>query len=547
MNEAFETLPELTDEQMKEINSCFTPYTFYEKVKVKQIGIAGEPETHEEYDCTCTACNTSYRHYFEGSPKHNDIVICPKCGRNTTLKHKSYGKKSLTETQRVLLFCPENKYRVWLRAFYVYKAYNGDACGNKMLNRLYTKSDEKLTPKPELSETKRYLLEPGSVRTFGYQWSYYGWSELDNPIEPFTSCMGNGRDYCILCKASIKNTFLRYLDIDAYQKAAELFTHQYTFNYGIINPYTTRFIAAFVKYPIIESLIKAGYGEFVAELIINRAPHKRLLNWKAKRINEFFKGLSKPEIRVLHEANYQLTLLLSYSEYKKAVKKPDFYIYSIDFKDFGSCDYITLCTLINKYKLNYTKAVNYLRKQNKGSLQAKLQYWKDYLDFAKRLNYDLKNESVIYPKKLHEAHDTASGLVTGIAGKEQAEAMKALTDRLAKRYGFEYDEYRIVVPQSMQEIINEGKVLGHCVGGYAQRHADSKLTILFIRKKSEPDTPFVTMEVHGKKIIQYHGYKNDRINPLPESVKKFVAEFTAYINNPGAYKKEHKIKKEKTA
>ena len=58
----------------------------------------------------------------------------------------------------------------------------------------------------------------------------------------------------------------------------------------------------------------------------------------------------------------------------------------------------------------------------------------------------------------------------------------------------------------MQEIISEGQALQHCVGGYAERHAEGKTTILFIRRKDNLDTPYYTLEIDDKTkhIKQYH-------------------------------------------
>ena len=124
--------------------------------------------------------------------------------------------------------------------------------------------------------------------------------------------------------------------------------------------------------------------------------------------------------------------------------------------------------------------------------------------------------------------------------------MKEITSKLRSRYTFEYGDLSIVIPETMQEIIDEGKALKHCVGGYAERHAAGKLAILFIRHKSTPDTPFVTMEVHGIHVQQVHGYRNDIGKPLPSSVKEFVEEFKKYIINPEAYRKR-KSKERKSA
>ena len=83
-------------------------------------------------------------------------------------------------------------------------------------------------------------------------------------------------------------------------------------------------------------------------------------------------------------------------------------------------------------------------------------------------------------------------------------------------YEFSYGELCIVVPGSTEEIIMEGRTLKHCVGGYAARHFNDKVTILFLRHKRKPDTPFVTIEIiprakmTGKVIVrQIHGYRNE--------------------------------------
>ena len=62
----------------------------------------------------------------------------------------------------------------------------------------------------------------------------------------------------------------------------------------------------------------------------------------------------------------------------------------------------------------------------------------------------------------------------------------------------------------------EGKTLKHCVGGYAARHFNDKVTILFLRHKRKPDTPFVTIEIIPRQkmtekvsIRQIHGYQNE--------------------------------------
>lgn len=548
MIEEFEHIPELTKSQMKEINDCFQTYIFYKKVKVKKIGIAGVEHAEEVYDCTCTHCNTSYTHHFEDSPKHNSNVICPKCKTRATLKHISYGKKSLRETQKVVLLCPESKNRVWMRAFYASKTYNGDPQGHKTLNSLYNKSDEIITPEVELSETTRYLLTPGNAHCWKMKYNYYYSCEYDweerNPCEPFSAYMNSDNNYSILSGELIyKNTFLKYLDLQLYVDSAVDYINSYIYSYYRPNVYLTKFICEFAKHPITESLIKASFSEIVCENIISKKPNKSLFNWKALKITDFFKTLNKSEIKELKNEDYQIMFLKALSQYKKCCKKSDIHNLRNDLKLYGYEDYTKLLSIVKKQRLNYTKAKNYVEKHTSISRSTTLQLWKDYLEFATKLKYDLKNDVVIYPKNLQKAHDEASNLVTAIVHKEQSAKLRKRTNELKKRYEFEYNGLKIVVPESMQEIITEGKILCHCVGGYAERHAEGKLSILFIRKLSDPDTSYVTMEIQGKKIIQYHGYKNDVQKPLPKQVVDFVEEFKKYIDNPIAYKKSKEKRK----
>lgn len=85
----------------------------------------------------------------------------------------------------------------------------------------------------------------------------------------------------------------------------------------------------------------------------------------------------------------------------------------------------------------------------------------------------------------------------------------------------------IIQPKQLSDIAYEGKVLSHCVGGYAERHAKGALSIMFIRKKSEPDKPYYTMEVSADgKIVQVRGKRN--IAPNKE-VEDLIKGYKAYL------------------
>ena len=488
----FETIPELTDNQKDEINAVFTPYIFYTK-------------SNGTYHCICSRCGKAYETEFPDyqSPRHGSDVTCPECKASATLKHTSYGRKNLWEAHNALVVCPENENKVWLRAFYVTKRYNDD-----------------LVKTPSgfcCSEYVRYLLTPRNAACYVYTGG--GYLKEKNIL--------TAKCDCLVSIEGFENTFMRYHDIKSLK---------YDFE---------KFLCLFARYPITESLMKAGFSGLIEDYI-RRQPNKRLFDWEASRLTDFFKTVSLAELKALDSCTGLIysEKIKEFTLFKKAHKKSDVSLYNTLKRTFYG-NPTSFLTIVNNYGLSVIKARNYILKQEKilfkkkqyNSLTTVIDLWKDYLFFAKKLSYDLENQVVIFPKDLKKAHDTAAKIVTDIVREEKKEKMKFLTQKLKEKYAFEYGALQIVVPESMQDIIDEGKALCHCVGGYAERHAKGTIAILFIRKKSDLSTPFVTMEVRGKEVVQYHGFRNDLYDPLPKEAHDFVKEFKQYIADPAGYKK----------
>lgn len=119
------------------------------------------------------------------------------------------------------------------------------------------------------------------------------------------------------------------------------------------------------------------------------------------------------------------------------------------------------------------------------------------------------------------------------AEKEQLETSEGFRKRwkpTVERYGKENDEFIITAPVLPAELTTEGGKLGHCVGSYLRRVATSSTTILFLRRKEDPNTPFYTIEVEGDeknkypRCIQIHGFGNKWLGNNPEAIP-FVKEW----------------------
>lgn len=103
------------------------------------------------------------------------------------------------------------------------------------------------------------------------------------------------------------------------------------------------------------------------------------------------------------------------------------------------------------------------------------------------------------------------------------EAKRKKLDEERIKMNYEDDEFIIRLPKTLVEIVNEGSALGHCVGGYTQNHAQGNCTIMFLRKKSDPDISFYTIEVTPSNTIQQiHGRYNRWLGNNPEAIPTVV-------------------------
>ena len=95
---------------------------------------------------------------------------------------------------------------------------------------------------------------------------------------------------------------------------------------------------------------------------------------------------------------------------------------------------------------------------------------------------------------------------------------------------WEHNGLVITPAQNEGQLIAEGKILGHCVGGYGKAHCEGK-SIFFIRHTDAPDLPFFTLQLNTKTgaVLQNRGEKNKDRTP---EVKDFEEQWLAVIVAP---------------
>lgn len=202
--------------------------------------------------------------------------------------------------------------------------------------------------------------------------------------------------------------------------------------------------------------------------------------------------------------------------------------------------YMTIKQLINRINTYYKKKVGY-------SQSDVLLKYSDYLDMKEKLGYDMTNSITIYPKDLKDEHDKAVIEINEAAAKRREEAAnnmyKAISQRFKKAdkiYSYHSGKLFVRPAKNAAEIIEEGRILHHCVGGdnYLNAHAKKESIILFLRKKE--NTPYITIEMEPTgKIVQWYGAYDEK--PDEEKIDRWLNKYVKQLDIK-ALKREAKRK-----
>ncbi len=182
---------------------------------------------------------------------------------------------------------------------------------------------------------------------------------------------------------------------------------------------------------------------------------------------------------------------------------------------------------------NIRKTFKYLRNQmSRGNTVHVANDYYDYLSDCRNLGLDVERADIRYPTDLSKAHTRTTALLKIEANRDMDERIRDVYNRFSALCEFSDGEYCIVMPSSCEEIMYEGKAQSHCVGNYCERMAKGEDIILFLRKLSDRDKPFYTIEIRPimKKldIVQCRGYMNG--NKIP-AVDEFLSKYEAWFNS----------------
>ncbi len=509
--EKYEQISAQPDEE-EEIANIMPHFLFYRRIK-------------NDVDYYCTACHNRYfrpkSDFVGGSAalSHKEQGLCPVCGEAVQFRCMSYGRRTLDRWENFVLVRPEREDHVFL-----------ECCGV----RLHFEDDD-MEPKYDLFLKASYELSPGSVARYVWRWHWYGgydWAEAKSIREPrFINLLYGWGDntYTVIGEDKLDGTFLKYA-MTADVPSEWLFV---------------TYLCKYAVHPNIEYLMKGGFVDIVTELCKDRSGIR--VNWKSNDLKKMLR-LNRTELNLLKELSAgDYRSYITIRKHLPGVCTEKVINYWQTFKDAV----YSLENISKTSGLCWKEIMDYTRRQNSRSVTNRtfLSDYHDYLLECRKLKYDMKSPAVLFPHDMYAAHERTSKAIVFQKNKELEKKMrKADEQRSWLAYADEKRGLCVILPKSVDDIIREGRIQDHCVAGYADRHAEGQLHIVFLRRLARPDKPFYTMEITTEgRIKQCRGYRNNVVsrggNPKPQYIKDFENEYQQYIRYMMQEMKKKKHKK----
>lgn len=322
------------------------------------------------------------------------------------------------------------------------------------------------------------------------------------------------------------------------------------------------YIAA-AKYPDFEMIIKLGLTEYADNLVrkipVNPNPRGKTVEDRLRIRKDRIKDL------IAHKGERE-ALQLYQLERRAGVHWADDEIAIL--KELRRNTYLTdweKASTLLKYT-SPTRMKNYMKKQKmwipgtkatwqerKRRQDLRREYF-DYIRMRKDQGYDLANDIILFPADFVRRRDEMI-LQTEKAkmDKRKKEVLdrfpkiKSKYHRLSEKYSAVAGGYIIRPAMDAAEIVEEGRILHHCVGGdsYLRSHNDGRSFILFLRDVKQKDIPLITVEIRGETIIQWYGAYDRK--PNEAIIDAWLKTYTKELAKREKAPKKKSVKAAKTA
>lgn len=464
----------------------------------------------------CTHCKSQFK---TNRLRHNEETICLDCGKKVTVKSSGMGRNYMVDD-----------------VYFVYYEKSIKNPNILVARGIQAKRDYRFdyhNVKTQYFSCAMYIFDSSKGKSVMLENSRYGHGyELRNSIFSLAGPLEQ-----------------RGVRISYSRKSIEVAVKDTPFKYSTWESYRhkdmTKFFELYTKYPSIEYLTKEGYEGLVESKLEGYRTYKAI-NWRSKSIFKILK-INKQDLKQIKAKKIDITFsfLKVFQDAKKRnwnltteeiVSVAEEYLHCYD-SLLDASKYSSIRKLLNYFSKQFESYNRDEKGRHYYDRSSVLTTFRDYIRDCTLLEMDTSKDQVLFPKNLYIAHQNTIKQVK----LQKDEILDALTKDRVKplgKYVFENNGLMIRPAMSSKELIEEGKALSHCVGTYADKYARGETDIFLIRKVSELDKPYYTIEIKKDIIIQVRG-KNNR--SASEDVAEFIKVFTEEKLNKKTKKNRVKI------
>ena len=450
--------------------------------------------------------------------KHLQDIRCPKCNAKMKALHawrrSSNRYAGIEDTVDWYVF-PEvlNEYTLMLRYVLVYKA----------------------DTEPEYGERARYILDFKNEKTYTLEYSiqHEQWIYSDSLYFRETGMGYSYRRFCCLQGDLYPHTIKRFNKIENLKYIK--------FNKVMFSRWYVNAVLAVAnrKSVMYEQLSKAGLYGLIDEDLASYSHYYDVPYDDTKTELVKALGLNRNTFKFLKQE--QSIRALNFLKKNPNVSEKEF----TKAKMLGFSDELEKTT--QQYNLHFGKTFKYIRKMSKGkNVPDFIVDYKDYLRALDSLGYpldsqycyptDFRKEDERVHKELRKRDERRRNMTKLEVIQEEARIdsvvnniSKALRENEElKRWMKGSDGLKVIVPESVGELTDEGIKLHNCLKNYAKEIADKQSLIFFIRKINDPTKAYVAMEYKHGEVRQLRLDKNEAVTD--KKIISFADALAAKLN-----------------
>lgn len=302
------------------------------------------------------------------------------------------------------------------------------------------------------------------------------------------------------------------------------------------------------RHPAIENLVKAGWGRTVRDTILCGGDIGTWADLTQRKPAKML-GMTRAEVAQMGKQRWDYETAKDWNAYRRAGGGLRAQAWAVYRRTFGA----PLFERLPRYGVSPERAAHYLLRENeRGQILA------DTWDMSAQLGLDMTDPQILFPKGLRATHDRLAPAVTERKQREQSEKSRAQFQAILDQYGhLEWSDGDICIrlPRSFAELVREGAVLHHCVGGYGDKHLSGSDVIWFVRHARRPERSWYTLDIRMNagepREVQLHGYKNELVHGkelhIPRRVREFCDRWEREVLLPGWKRAQRQAKTKKRA